>query len=255
MADEEEVQTDEPETGAKKGKGPLVIVGVIFALIAAGAGAAFLAVPSEEPVRRFSGPYHYSLFEEKFNTNLRDNDQRRYLQTLLDCMYIAYDETYLPARAQDPLYDPIMRDVVGRIISTKTLVETYQGAAREAFLEELRAGLNPVLFPVHIGETVLPMDRDLVSGLRPGVSFTKATFRGGLHSHILVVDAVEQTLQIDDGDVISFKGTEEDLKLSTASGDILFVDVTEIEPKFQGEVKVGVHGRIRQLFARELIAQ
>ncbi|MFT5048660.1 MAG: flagellar basal body-associated protein FliL [Chlamydiales bacterium] len=255
MADEDEDLTDDLEEGSKKGKGPLMIVGAIFGLIAAGAAAASFAVPAKDSVRRFSGPYHHSLFEEKFNTNLRDNDQRRYLQTLLDCMYIAYDETYLAKRATDPLYDPILRDVVGRIISTKTLVETYQGAAREAFLLELRDALNPVLFPVHIGETTRPMARDSVSGLRPGISFGETNFRGGFHSHVLKVNSIEKTLQIDEGEVLTFDGDEEDLKLLTTSGDTLYVDVTEIELEFEGEVKVGVHGRIRQLFARELIAQ
>lgn len=255
MADEEEKPEGEEEDAPKKSKGPMLIVGAIFGVIALGAGAAFMAIPAKEPVRRVMGPFHYSLFEEKFSTNLQDNQGRRFLQLLLDCMYFAYDETYLPARALDPLYDPIMRDVIGRVISSKTFNETQNGAAREAFLAELRDALNPVLFPVHVGETPLPMDRDLISGLRPGLSFARATFRGRFHDHILKIDAVEKTLQLDDYDIVTFDGHEEDLKLMTTSGDTVFVDVTEIEPEFVGEVKIGVHGRIRQLFARELIAQ
>ena len=115
--------------------------------------------------------------------------------------------------------------------------------------------LDPILFPVHIGATGLPLDRDEASGLRPGVSFDEATFRGRFHDHLLKVDAVAQTLQIDDGPVFEFEGDEEDLELHTAAGRTVYVDVTEIVGDFQGEVKVGVHGRIRQLFASDLIAQ
>ena len=257
MAEEEqeEAQTEEQEAAPKKSKGPALLVGAIFGVIALGAGTAFMAIPAKEKVRRFEGPFHFPLFEEKFNANLRDNQQRRYLQALLDCMYFAYDETYLPTRATDPLYDPIMRDAVGRVISSKTLDDAYQGAAREAFLAELRDALNPVLFPVHIGETALPMDRDEVSGLRPGLSFARATFRGGFHDHTLTVNAAEKTLQLDDNEPVSYEGWEEDIPLTTQAGTTLYVDVTEVQEDFVGEVKIGVHGRLRQLFARELIAQ
>ncbi len=240
---------------APKKKGPLKLILGVVGTLALGATAAVVALPGDPPRHRFQGPYHHSLFEEKFSTNLKDNQQRRYLQTLLDCMYFAYDPMYLPGRLEDPLYDPMLRDRVGRMISGKSLQEAYEGPAREAFLAELRDVLNPHLFPLHIGATTQPMQLDEESGLRPGISFDRATFRGRYWEHLLKVDAVARTLQIDEGPVVTYTGTEEDLPLNASTGEVLYIDVTEINPEFQGEVQVGVHGRIRQLFARELIAQ
>lgn len=245
-----------PEDRSKgSAKGPLKMIGGIALIVGLGAAAAVMAVPSKRASDRFQGPFHCSLFEEKFSSNTRDNDQRRFLQTLLDCMYFAYDEGYMRKRTSDPLYRPILRDAVGRVISDKTLDEASSGPAREIFLAELRDVLDPILFPVHIGATKLPLDRDEVTGLRPGISFDESTFRGRFHDHVLHVDAKAGTLRIDDGPEIRFDGSEEDLEVTDGKGATLHVDVTEIEPGFQGEVEVGVHGRIRQLFATDLIAQ
>ena len=69
------------------------------------------------------------------------------------------------------------------------------------------------------------------------------------------VDAVARTLQIDDGPVVDFEGNEEDLEIRTSTGKVVYVDVTEVVGDYQGELKIGIHGRIRQLFASDLIAQ
>ena len=82
-------------------------------MVALGGGAALMSIPANEAPKRFKGPFHYSLFEEKFSSNTKDNDQRRFLQALLDCMYFAYDQEYMSRRAADPLYRPILRDTVG----------------------------------------------------------------------------------------------------------------------------------------------
>lgn len=258
MAEKEKKEPEEDAAKAaetKPSRAPLKLVGGIALMVGLGAAAAVMAIPSRHAPKRFKGPFHCSLFEEKFSSNTKDNDQRRFLQTLLDCMYFAYDEEYMQRRASDPLYQPILRDTVGRVISDKTLDEASSGPAREIFLAELRDVLDPILFPVHIGDTVLPLDRDDRTGLRPGISFDEATFRGRFHDHVLKVDAPGRTLQIDDGPAVHFEGREEDLEVADAKGGTIYVDVTEIEPDFQGEVSLGVHGRIRQLFASDLIAQ
>lgn len=254
--EEEDALTVEGEGVEQAGsRGPLKLVAGVFVLIALGGAAALVSVPSKEQKPRFQGPFQFSLFEEKFSSNTKDNDQRRFLQTLLDCMYFAYDESYLSVRTDDPLYRPILRDTVGRVISDKTLDEASGGPAREVFLAELRDVLDPILFPVHIGDTALPLDQDETSGLRPGISFRRSTFRGRFHDHVLHVDARARTLQIDEGPETSFKGNEEDIEVVSDIGDVVYVDVSELVQDFQGEVPIGVHGRIRQLFASDLIAQ
>jgi flagellar basal body-associated protein FliL len=258
MAEEpkpQDAEGGEAESGPKRAKSPKRMAAAALIVIALGSIAALVAVPSKQSVHRFHGPFNHSLFEEKFNTNLKDNQQRRYLQTLLDCMYFAYSETYLAERAKDPLYEPMLRDAVGRTISDRTLQETYEGPNREVFLEALRDVLNPILFPLHIGDTTQPMQLDEDSGLRPGISFNKATFRGRFWDHVLHVNAPAKTLCVDDGLTVTFLGDEEDLFVGTETGESIFVDVSEIVPDFVGDVHIGVHGRIRQLFARELIAQ
>ena len=87
------------------------------------------------------------------------------------------------------------------------------------------------------------------------LSASKATFRGRFADHVLKVDAIAMTLQLDKGPVVTYGGGEEDLAIYTLSGDTLFVDLTEIDGNYVGEVQVGVKGKIRQLFAKEFIAQ
>ena len=117
MADEEKAEETQPEEqeASKKPKGPAVLIGSIFCVSALGAGAAFIALPGKEPVRRFEGPFHHSLFEEKFNANLRDNEQRRYLQTLATLPELRLGQTPPPPPAptpptwarKRPLMDPV----------------------------------------------------------------------------------------------------------------------------------------------------
>ena len=50
-------------------------------------------------------------------------------------------------------------------------------------------------------------------------------------------------------------GAEVDLFVPDQTGEGIFVDVSTVERDFVGEVKVGVHGRIRQVFLTQNIAQ
>lgn len=259
MADEEKTATDasdaeQPEQ--KPGnKTPVKLIGGVVGLLGLGVAAAVMAVPSRDTTPRFRGVFHYSIFEEKFSANLRDNNQTRFLQLTLDCEYTAYSADYLPERVADPLYDARLRDAVGRVVSQKYLADTYEGPAREAFLAELRNILDPILFPMHLGDTRLPLELDEESGLQLGISYYKGTFRGRFFEHVLKVDAAQKTLQIDSGPVVVFDGGEEDLLVHSEAGDEVFVDVTDIDPEFQGEVQIGVKGRLRRLYAKDLIAQ
>lgn len=254
--DAEEGEGKEVKAAKEKGeKGPIKLLGAIVGVIVVGIGLAFMAIPGGDMEPRFQGPNHFMIFEEKINTNLKDNDQRRYLQMTLDCMYFSYETKYLAKRTDDPLYAPMLMDAVGRLTSSKTLTDVYEGPARETYFEELRDCLDTILFPVHIGNTNQPLLLDEESGLRPGISASKATFRGRFADHVLKVDAIAMTLQLDKGPVVTYGGGEEDLAIYTLSGDTLFVDLTEIDGNYVGEVQVGVKGKIRQLFAKEFIAQ
>ena len=75
----------------------------------------------------------------------------------------------------------------------------------------------------------------------------KSTFRGRFHDHVLHVDAVNKTLKLGDGDETTFNGSEEDLVIYSVDGRSLYLDVTQIEPEFVGEIQVGVMGIAREV--------
>ena len=256
---EEEKENEEVEAVAEeapaKSKGPIKIIASIMIMIALGGGAAFLAIPSKETVKRFKGAFHMALIEDKFSTNLRDANQTRFLQVQLHGIYFAYDQSYAANRLTDPMYQPLLLTEVGELISSKFIADSAEGPARESFLEELREKLDPVVFPVHIGSTAFPLDRDAESGLRLGGSFSKATFRGRFHDHVLKVDAQARTLQLDDGEVVEFYENDNDVVVTTGDGQILFVDPSDVQEDFQGEVSVGTFGRLAKVLAPEFIIQ
>jgi len=45
------------------------------------------------------------------------------------------------------------------------------------------------------------------------------------------------------------------VKVTDARGETLFVDVSDINPEFQGETQVGIFGRLGQVLAPEFIVQ
>jgi hypothetical protein len=258
MAEEEK---NEAQAGAeaaerevkKFGPGKLIAIGAIT--VGLGAAAAFMAVPGKQQLKRFKGAFHHALVEEKFSTNLRDANQTRFLQIELHSIYYAYEKEYLLARVADPMYKPMLLTAVGRVISSKFIADSAEGPAREAFLEEMCAELDPIVFPVHIGQTAFPLDRDEQTGLRPGRSFSAATFRGRFHDHYLHIDALAGTLQLDDGEVVTFETGDENVKVSDVRGDTLYIDVSDINVDFQGHTQVGIYGRLGNIMAPEFIVQ
>lgn len=262
MADAELGQ--ETDESSKKGSGragankaPLKMAGALVAVLSLGAVAAFMAIPGKETKPHFGGPFSFNIIskDEKISANTLDNNQSRYLQLGLHCEYFAYDETYLSLRVTDPLYKPTLLSEVNALISTKRLSQAMVGESREAFVAELQELLDPILFPVHFGQTALPNDLEEKSGIRPGDSYRHATFRGRFYDHVLKVDAIEKTLQLNEETAVTFEGNEEDYKLVTQGGEALFLDLTELKPDFQGELHVGIRGRIRRLNLPDFIAQ
>ena len=240
----------------KKDKGPIKLLGGVIGLIAAGGALAFMALPSKPEVApKFTGPFHHQLFEEQFISNVKDNNFTRFIKTNPQVEYFAYDEAYIKNRVTDPGYTALLQHVFGGLASRQNLDEIYGGTMRDQFAEEIRLSVNSILFPVHIGETSLPLDTDGESGLRPGNSYRHTTFSGRFEDHLLKVDAKAKTMQIDEGPQTTFIGNEEDLPVMDVTGEVLYLDVSNLNSGFVGEVQIGAHGRIRQVFLSSHIAQ
>jgi flagellar basal body-associated protein FliL len=254
MANENENDQAETQDEAKpKGKGKLMIVSGIGIVAAAGAIAAMLAVPSKQVLQRFKGPFTTPLFEDQFSCNLVEREH--YLQMKPEVMYQVYEANYLTTRVTDQLYLPQMKNAVLRIASNKSMEDLFGEANQDGFMEELSEALDPVLFPVHIGETKLPWDPDEESGLRPGLSMDKTNFRGSFYDHTLQVDAAEKTLQLDNGPVTTFKKGDPDVRVVDANGAVIFVDVSGLAEDFSGPVQLGVQGRIIKILPLDMLIQ
>ena len=62
-------------------------------------------------------------------------------------------------------------------------------------------------------------------------------------------------LQLDGGPEVQFDGSEHDLLVEAEDGTKIYVNVTTLDDAFEGEVNVGVMGRIRRMFTGDIIAQ
>lgn len=255
---------------APPSKAKLWIVGAVIACVA-GAGAAFAVSPKkEEPKPELEGPFVAKLSKEDVQVNLAGENGKRYLVLGLNAEYFAYDESFVAARlgnaasggdhggapaVEDPLYTAMLKDLLVRMASRKTREHVEDPVQMEAFLMEIRAEVEPLLFPICIGDSVVPQHADSKSGLRVGESIMDSTMRGMLHDHHLEVSAPTKTIRFDEGPPIAFQGDERDLKLEGKNGEFLFVNVTGLDPKFVGEVPVGVAGRVRRIYRGQLLMQ
>lgn len=264
MADEEkpgdEVEQQEGEDRAQdsaksSSKGSLKLLGAIVCLIAVGSTLAVVAMPSKEKPTRFAGPYFYALSEEPFTVTATDSHGTRYVKFKPSAEYVAYTKSYVPNREKDPFFKSYLNSKVLEVSSTKSIDEMLRGADQLAFAEELRHAIDSIVFPVHLGDTIHPLDVDETTGLRLGSSHTDATFRGRIHDHVLKFDGQAQTLQIGVGPMANFRGDEEDLMLEAQDGTYVYVDVTGFEEDFKGEVPIGCHGKLRKIILNGRIAQ
>jgi hypothetical protein len=254
--EQETPEAPEAEAAAPARKPKALKLGVGAAIILALAFAAVtLGVPGEGEARRFAGPFVVPLFEEKVNSNLAEEGRKRFLQMNMNVVYDAYEEAYVVARIGDPLYMPFLRDAVLRVNITKNVDQVFDRVSMSTYLEEIREAVEPILFPVHVGDTARPTDRDPESGLTPGLSMNEATFRGALDEHVLVVDAVAGTLRLGEGPETAFEGGESDLEVRDERGRTLYLDVTSLEEGFRGEVPVGVKGRVRRILCQDFLVQ
>jgi flagellar basal body-associated protein FliL len=243
---EEGAHATSDETPSKKNK-KLLLGGGLASIVAAGALAAVMAVPTKETTRNYSGPFSQTLFLEDFTVNIQEEGRTRFLKINPVAMYLAYEPKYLMTRMKDELYVPEVQNMVFQIASRKTLDEIYGEVNESTFMEELKDVLDPVLFPVHIGDSSLPWDLDSASGLRPGLSSDKTTMRGRFDEHVLHVDAPQTQLWIDDGPRATFVKGDLDARVITSEGDVVFLDTSGLKPGYVGQVKIGVQGQIMRI--------
>ena len=262
MADEETEPTEneegaEGEESPKKSKGPLKLLGGIVALIGAGTMLAVMAKPSKEVLPSFAGPAMHTFFlDGEIVGNPIDDNFSRYLKFSPSCSFYSYDLAYPESRRMDEHYETLLKETIQFTISQYRITEVMPGAAREAFSDTLKEIAEPILFPVHIGKTASPYDIEEASGLRIGDSQERhGTFRGAFYDHVLKVNQPNGTIQLDESAEIKFGGQEYDLLIETEDGTKLYVDVSNVTEGFEGEVNVGVMGRIRRMFTGDIIAQ
>lgn len=260
MAEEEineaEGEAPEGEEEPKKSKGSIKLLGAVVGLIALGSALAVMAMPKKEEVKSFEGPAMHNFFENEIVGNPLDDNFSRYIKFSPSCSYFAYDLTYPSTRMADQHYEKSLKQAMQFTISKYRIDEVMAGAAREAFAAALEEVAEPVLFPVHLGETPTPYDPDPESDLKLGDSQDlDGTFRGAFYEHVLNIDAAKKTIQLDDGPELKFEGTEHDLLVEAADGTKFYVNVTTLKDDFEGSVNVGVMGRIRRMFTGDIIAQ
>jgi flagellar basal body-associated protein FliL len=262
-----------PEGGAagktdeapKPNKAKLYIVAAALACVG-GAGLAMMAIPkSREKAPSLVGPFVAQLSKEDVQVNLAGENGKRYLVISLSAEYFAYAEEYVSARlghakggasaTEDPLYLVMLRDLLLRKAGRRTREQIEDPVHMEAFLMELRSELEPLLFPLCVGDSLSPQAADAKSGLRVGESTMESTMRGLLHEHELEVNAPARTIRLDDGPVTTFRGDEHDLKLLNAEGESVHINVTGLSEKFVGEVPIGTAGRVRRIYRNQVLIQ
>jgi hypothetical protein len=260
MANEESKDTPAQANAAPRGgQGPLkLMVGVVL-LIATGGGIAMMAMPKKaRGPETFSGPWSFAFFDSDFIGNTIDDNFSRFIKFAPTCSYFAYEQAYANQRKADPDFLPSIDEAMTNVVASFKLLEIMKDGSGEelALAARLEEVLEPILFPVHVGESVLPLERDPESGLRVGDSQQRfGTFRGAFREHFIEVDARAKTLKLADGDVFTYSGSETDFEVRTADGRKLFVDVTKVKPDFKGKVNAGIQGRIRQVHLGRKIAQ
>lgn len=254
---------------AKKNKGLFLTLGLSFVL---GTMLAVLAIPGQaEHVPVLEGPFVALLSKESVQVNLAGENGKRYLVLGLNAEFFAYSEHYVATRlgtgaagsgdhggtaeAPDPLYTAMLKDTLLRLAGRRTREQVEDPVQMEAFLMELRAAVEPLLFPLCIGDSSSPELPDTKSGLLVGESAMDSTYRGLLHEHALHVDAPRKVMRLDDGPEASFQGDERDLRVSASDGTTAYVNVSRLDPEFVGDVPLGVAGRVRRIYRQEVLVQ
>jgi hypothetical protein len=254
---------------AKKKKSLFLTLGLCTVV---GTALAVVAIPGKvEEAPTLEGPFVALLSKESLQVNLAGENGKRYLVLGLNAEFFAYSEHYVAARlgtqpagsgshggephAPDPLYTAMLKDTLLRLAGRRTREQVEDPVQMEAFLMEVRAAVDPLLFPLCVGDSTSPQVPDSTSGLLVGESAMDSTYRGLLHEHALVVDARRKAIRLDQGPEITFRGDERDLRVTAADGTTAYVNVSRLDPGFSGEVPLGVAGRVRRIYRQEVLVQ
>jgi len=255
------------EAAKPKSKKVPWIAGIVIAC-ATGAMLATAALPKQvEPTPMLDGPFVAALAKESVQVNLAGENGKRYLVLGLNAEYFAYDQLYTTTRLgggedghggvslPDPLYTAMLKDTLLRIAGGKTREQVEDPVQMEAFLMEIRAAIEPLLFPLSVGDSHALQSPDSHSGLRVGESVMDSTLRGLLHDHFVELDVAKKTVRLDEGSVTTFRGDERDLRVVGPDGGVVFLNVTALEPEFVGKVPIGVAGRVRRIYREQVLVQ
>jgi flagellar basal body-associated protein FliL len=266
MAQEETKPSAEAEAAAVKGAGPvlrskrtLVLGGGAGGLLALAFALALVALPRKheaEEQHEIEGPFVADISPlSGFQVNLAGRGGKHYLAMSIRAEVDAFDEAYAAGLTTDALHQARMTDAVLKVVSRKTKEDMDDPAGKDLLREELRVTLEPVLFPVHVGNAADASARHGESGLRPGSSIARATMRGLYYEHELELDAGEHTVRLDDGPLVAFEGEEADLLVEDGQGRTVYLDVTGIQAGFHGTLHVGVMGRVRNIYFSSFLTQ
>jgi len=247
-----EGQEAAPSTGKKKG---LLLGGGTIGLIAAAYIVSMVALPQEVKTPPFDGPFVTTLSPGDIQVNLKGDGGRRYLVMALQAKYVGYDELYLQQRVADPVYQADMIDALIGISRQKTMDDVEDALGQENLKEEFREAVDPLLFPIHVGNPLSFYKPHEESGIAPGRSIDNADMRGGFHAHLIHVDGVKDAISLDDGPVVSFDGSESNLMLENASGLTVYVDLTGMTEDWSGELNVGTFGTVKEIKFSKFITQ
>ena len=252
--DAKKAGAEEPKEGGKSKRKPLILGGGMLGLIAAAYIGAMVALPSDGTPPPFEGPFLADLSNGDIQVNLR-GDARRFLVMTLRAEYEGYDQEYVAARTADPVYQAKLQDVLIGLARQKTREEMEDEIGLETFLVEVHEAVDPLIFPVHVGNSIAHTKAHEDSGLAPGESIEDSTMRGGFKAHVVHVDQLKGTLALDDGPSVSFDGSETDLELASAHGMTLYVDTTGVKEGYRGDVEVGTFGRVLSILKGRFLIQ
>ena len=254
MADEKDDKAGDGEAGSGSSKKTMVIASGGGGLLL---GLAFLfammGVPGDGEEKAFMGPFVAPLTAEKVQVNLLGG--KGYLILDLNVVYQAYEESYFTERSLDPLTIAEIRDALVTLASAKSKDDISDKVSKPIFMEEIRVAVEPLLFPVLIGDGTKVQDADSKSGLAFGHSSYMASFRGAYEGHVIHLDVDHKTLRLDDGPEIEWEAGEDNLEVVAMDGTTLFFDLTHLDPSFDGEVKIGVMGHPTRVLLKEILTQ
>jgi hypothetical protein len=273
MAENKEEKKDDQAAAAQAeaSKKRMVVIGGAVGAVLLGGIVSVMAIPKKKVERHLlDGPFVSKLSKNEIQVNLAGEGSKRYLAMELNVEYFAYEESYVTHRlgtggaggghddkagSGDPLYLAMLQDSLLQIASRKTRDQVTDPVQIEAFLEEVRVAVDPLLFPVCVGDSHGQTTPDTKSGLRAGESIDESTFRGMLHEHHVEVDATKHTLRLDDGPTVQYQGTERDLMLDNGHKQVVYLDVTGIDPEFVGRVPIGIAGKVRRIYRDKFLVQ